>query len=147
MVYDVPFLYLFICWLVIITCSAWFVIGSWNSIIIEFIAIYQNSIYILLSCCMNKSLAESDLSATSLFLSFYSVHLNTYILLTSLATLTHFIMQCNPWSTNSLCFMKIQSYSLLVTFITSLLVIITPISASCLSLLRYLSEINLARWK
>ena len=56
MFYTIPFPYLFIYWSIIIACSAWCVLGIWKSIIIDFIAIWQNSIYILLGSFMNRSI-------------------------------------------------------------------------------------------
>ena len=42
--------------LVSFVCSTWFVLGIWKYIIINFIAIFQKSIYIFSSNCMSMSL-------------------------------------------------------------------------------------------
>ena len=56
MVYATPFPYLFIYWLVSISFRVEFVLGIWNYIIINFMAISQKIIYTLLISCMNMNL-------------------------------------------------------------------------------------------
>ena len=58
MVYATPFPSLFIYLLVSIYCRDGFVLGSWKSIIIYFMANSQMSIYILLSSFVNRSLTS-----------------------------------------------------------------------------------------
>ena len=69
----------------------------------------------------------------------YSIYSNTCVSLPSLMNLTIIWTQYNLWSPKYSCFMKIQSYSLLVVVVTSLRVIMIPPSSSLLSLLGYLS--------
>ena len=54
MVYATSFTYLLIYWLVGISCRDGFVLGSWNSIIINLMAIVQKIIYTLSSSCINR---------------------------------------------------------------------------------------------
>ena len=54
-VYTITLPSIFIYCLFMITYSAWFVLGFWKSILIEFLAIHQNIIYILSIYCTNRS--------------------------------------------------------------------------------------------
>ena len=56
MVYTIPLPSIFIDCTVIITSSAWFWGGGWNSIIIGSEGIHYKSIYIPLSTCMNRNI-------------------------------------------------------------------------------------------
>ena len=129
-------------------CTTGFVIGICKSIIIDFMTISQKIIYTLLSSFMHRSLkvvvSDSNLPPFLLLLNILE-HM----------CFTTFYNEYNP-SPNSVKLMvdkfltfheKIQRCSLLVTFMTSLWLIMSPPSTSRLSLLKYLSEINLTWWR
>ena len=62
MVYTIPLPSIFLYWYISITYSAWFVIRSWKSIIVNFTPFQKKGIYILSSCFMHRSLTRIRLN-------------------------------------------------------------------------------------
>ena len=147
MIYSITWPPIFINWSVSITSISWFVIGQWIFIIIDFTPIHQKIIYILYSCWMYRSInfIWIKLHPPFIFLLFDVLKIcehDTYV-----SNITHLWTQWNYLSLKYTCFMKIQSCYLLVTLLNSLWVIKISLRALRLSLLLYLSTINLSGWR
>ena len=89
-----------------ISCRSGFIIGRWNSILIDFMVISQKIIYTLSSSFTNKSIWTSDPIIVSPLSPFSSLYYNTRVSPTSLMNITHLWTQQNSWYPKSSCFMK-----------------------------------------
>ena len=106
MVCTITFTYPFVYWLVSITFSEWFFSVS---VSLSLSTLYSSArrAFMILSCYLNRGIVGLVLDCRLLPYSLSSLTSNKYVSLTFMMTPTHFLMQFNSWSLNSIFFMKI----------------------------------------